>query len=465
MSIAHFSHFLPSRVLSVDLGTNKVEVPAPSERPPAAYSRIRALVRVADTPIGFVELEGVTTDDDASIVEMVRTRAWDEFREDLIDLFAKADLPAPSSSADLKTYAQWSAKNVVAHEQVLVSVVISTLQNDEAAMATAARVLEGAHESLDVIIVDNSDSPEPLAAKVAQRFSKDSRVRHVLERRRGLSRARNKGLEVARGDIIVLTDDDVIVDRLWITKIVEAFDLAPNVGCVTGAIVPAELETPAQELLEQFGGFNKGFATEVFNMTDHRRPGPLYPYDSGRFGSGANIAFRRACIDEIGGFTNHLGVGTPAWGGEDIDVLRRTITAGYTLVYVPSALMWHRHRRSYDALRRQMYRYGVGLSATVTKWVMEDRGTAIEVARRLPAGVLHILGPKSRKNKAKTSTYPISLTLLELAGLLVGPFAYFRSRRAARSVDSISKKDAANVVFRPVNRGEPHGISGDPTSE
>ncbi|GAA1767341.1 hypothetical protein GCM10009767_27210 [Kocuria aegyptia] len=408
---------------------------------------------MADAPIGFVELEGVTTHDDPSIVEMVRTRAWDELREDMIELFVNAGLPVPSQSTDLCTFAQQSTQNAAAHEEVLVSVVICTLHNDEAAMSTAARVLEGTHDNLDVIIVDNSDSPERLAVKVAQQFSDNGRVRHVWEPRRGLSRARNKGLEVARGDIIVFTDDDVIVDRLWVTKIIEAFDLAPNVGCVTGSIIPAELETPAQDLLEQFGGFNKGFATAIFNMTDHRRPGPLYPYDAGRFGSGANIAFKRVCIDEVGGFDNHLGVGTPAWGGEDIDVLRRTITAGYSLVYVPGALMWHRHRRSYDALRWQIYRYGVGLSATVTKWVTEDRGTAVEVARRLPAGALYVLGPKSKKNKSKTDAYPKSLTLLELAGLLVGPFAYFRSRRAARSVDNDSKKYPGNVVFRPVKRG------------
>lgn len=436
MRTSHFSHFRPARVISVDLVTNKVEVPAPSERPPAAYTRIRALVRMADTPIGFVQLEGITTDDNTLIVEMVRTRAWDEFGKELTELFVNSGLPAPSSSADLHTFAQPPAQNLTAHEEVLVSVVISTLHNDEAAMATAARVLNGTHENLDIIIVDNSDSPEPLASRVAQQFPNESRVRHISERRRGLSRARNKGLAVARGDIIVLTDNDVIVDHLWIANIVRAFDLAPNVGCVTGSIIPAELETPAQDLLEQFGGFNKGFATEIFNMTDHYRPEPLYPYDSGRFGSGANIAFKRNCINEVGGFANHLGVGTPAWGGEDIDVLRRTITAGYTLVYAPSALMWHRHRRSYEALRWQMYRYGVGLSATVTNWVTEDRDTAMEVARRLPAGALHVLGPKSQKNKAKTSAYPKSLTLLELAGLLMGPLAYFRSRRATRGVDS-----------------------------
>lgn len=438
MRTTYFSNFLPARVMSVDLVTNKVEVPAPGERPPSAYPRIRALVRMADAPIGFVELKGDATGDDASIFEMIRTRAWIEYREDLVQLFVKAGLPAPSSPAELHTLVQPPAQNVPSHEEVLVSVVISTLHNDEAAMATAARVLEGAYKNLDIIIVDNSDSAEPLATKVAHRFSDEIRVRHVLERRRGLSRARNKGLEVARGDIIVFTDDDVIVDRFWVTKIVEAFDLTSNVGCVTGSIIPAQLETPAQELLEQFGGFNKGFSAEIFNLTDHHRPEPLYPYDAGRFGSGANIAFKRVCIDEIGGFANHLGVGTATWGGEDLDVLRRTITAGYTLVYVPSALMWHRHRRSYNALRWQMYRYGVGLGATVTKWITEDRRTAMEVARRLPAGALHVLGPNSQKNKAKSNAYPKSLTLLELAGLLIGPFAYFRSRRAARGVDKVS---------------------------
>jgi len=131
------------------------------------------------------------------------------------------------------------------------------------------------------------------------------------------------------------------------------------------------------------------------------------------------------------GFDEVLGAGTPTRGGEDLDLLCRTITDGHTLVYEPAALLWHLHRRPYRALRRQMYSYGMGLSATVTKWLL-DKGTSRQVLSRLPAGVGRVLRPDSTKNAAKTPDYPAELNRLEVLGLLVGPVAYLRSRSQDR---------------------------------
>jgi cellulose synthase/poly-beta-1,6-N-acetylglucosamine synthase-like glycosyltransferase len=259
-------------------------------------------------------------------------------------------------------------------------------------------------------------------------------VRWVHEPRQGLSFARNAGLAAARGEITVFTDDDVLVDPHWIHRLVAAFDAADGVACVTGAIVPAEVETQPQLWLEEFGGFHKGFERQIFNTTTHARTMPLYPYNAGLFGSGANMAFRTEILRAMGGFAVDLGAGTAAHGGEDLDVLQRTVSAGHTLVYEPAALMWHNHRRSFKALRRQMFRYGVGLSATVTKWLLEDRGTALAILRRLPIGLVYLLNPRSKKNRGKSKSFPPLLTALELAGVLVGPVAYLRSRRRIRTL-------------------------------
>jgi len=236
----------------------------------------------------------------------------------------------------------------------------------------------------------------------------------------------------------VFTDDDVLVDEHWVARLVEAFAAAPRVACVSGAILPAEQETQPQLWLEEYGGFHKGFRREIFDLTAHRRDTPLYPYDSGRFGSGANLAFRADVLRALGGFAVDLGAGTPAHGGEDLDILRRVITAGHTVVYEPAALMWHRHRRSMEALRRQMFRYGVGLSATVTKWLLEDRAVAADVLRRLPAGARHVLSPASRKNQGKSSSFPAELTWRERLGILCGPVCYLRSRRRVRRLAAVS---------------------------
>jgi hypothetical protein len=162
------------------------------------------------------------------------------------------------------------------------------------------------------------------------------------------------------------------------------------------------------------------------------------------------MAFRADILREMGGFAVDLGAGTAAHGGEDLDILLRTILAGHTIVYEPAALMWHQHRRSVSALRRQMFRYGVGLAATVTKWILDDPQTAMAVLRRVPRGILLLLAPMSDKNKRKSASFPRLLTVLELAGVLVGPLAYLRSRRHARRVLAESRAHVSPAQVEPV---------------
>jgi hypothetical protein len=72
--------------------------------------------------------------------------------------------------------------------------------------------------------------------------------------------AHNRGLTKARGEIVAFTDDDVVVDSLWLIELARAFEFADDVACVTGLILPMELETPAQFWLENSIRYNKGYA-------------------------------------------------------------------------------------------------------------------------------------------------------------------------------------------------------------
>ena len=74
-----------------------------------------------------------------------------------------------------------------------------------------------------------------------------------------LAAAHNCGLQLAKGAIVAFTDDDVLVDRYWLTEVVKGFQADTGVACVTGLIMPTELQTPAQVALESHGHFSKGF--------------------------------------------------------------------------------------------------------------------------------------------------------------------------------------------------------------
>jgi Glycosyl transferase family 2 len=287
---------------------------------------------------------------------------------------------------------------------------------------------------LDVLVVDNRPATSRIRGLVAALA--DPVFRYVPEPARGLSCARNAGLQRAHGDVVVFTDDDVVVDRDWLAWLLHGFH-DERVACVTGLILPLELETQAQVWFEQFGGFSKGFEPRLFDLDEHRPDNPLYPFAPGMYGSGANSAFRTDWFREVGGFDENLGTGTPARGGEDLDAFLTVVQSGSMLAYEPAAILRHAHHRHYADLRRQIYGYGVGLGAMITKRLTAGTGEGRQLLRHAPAGLRHLLDPKSSKNAAKSAAaatgYPRNLTAIELAGFARGPASYWTSRRTAAS--------------------------------
>ena len=185
------------------------------------------------------------------------------------------------------------------------------------------------YRSFDVVVVDNAPRSGETGAVVRdwERAHPSIGVRYLQEPVPGAARAHNRALAVAEGSWVVRTDDDVVVDPEWLAAIAEAATSGPGVECVTGLILPAEIATPAQELLEQFGGYARGYRRRRVDLGEHRPADPLFPFTTGRLGSGANIAFDAAKLRARGGFDAALGPGTPARGGEDLlavfDVLDR----------------------------------------------------------------------------------------------------------------------------------------------
>lgn len=313
------------------------------------------------------------------------------------------------------------------------TVVVTTCDNPGPLVRCLGSILPGLAPGDRLVVVENRPSrsrvPEALRAAIGD----DPRVAYVEERRPGLGRARNAGLAACRTPFVAFTDDDVVADARWSERLFRALAADPAVVLVTGLIVPLALETPSQVLLERFAGFSKGFRRRVFRLSEPPPGDPLFPYAAGTFGSGANLACRADRLREMGGFDEHLGTGTPARGGEDLDLFTRTILAGHDLVYEPGAMVWHEHPDTPERLRRQAYGYGAGLGAAIAKGLVCGPGRA-HMLRRVPAAARHMLSADSPKNARKGPAYPRELTVAELAGLAAGPVGYVRSRIEARRI-------------------------------
>jgi GT2 family glycosyltransferase len=278
----------------------------------------------------------------------------------------------------------------------------------------------------EVIVVDNDPATTETADLVRGRAP--GRVRYVVEPRRGLAAAHNRGLAEACGQIVAFTDDDVIADPNWLRGITSAMRAERGIACVTGLIMPAELVTQAQLMLEFHGHFAKGFDRRVVNTGDRRPADPLFPFTVGKLGSGANMAFDRATLTDVGGFDPATGAGTLARGGDDLAALFAVLAAGHSIAYEPSALVWHRHRRDVGSLTGQAYGYGVGLSAYLTSALARHPRMIVGALRRAPAGLAYALRPGSPRNEHLDGIWPKELVRMERRGMAFGPLAYSASR-------------------------------------
>ena len=195
-------------------------------------------------------------------------------------------------------------------------------------------------------------------------------MRYVFEPKAGLDFARNAALHAATGDLIAYLDDDVVVDRNWLSGLAKAFRDNSAAGGFTGLVLPLRLDTDAQVYFEQHGGFGRGFARNEFHNA--RFDNPLHPVGSGVLGAGCNMAFDRALLVGLGGFDEALDTGAPLPGGGDLDIFYRVLRSGRAMVYEPQYAVYHEHRETIAQLRRQYWSWGLGMMAFLVKSYRTD---------------------------------------------------------------------------------------------
>jgi hypothetical protein len=269
-------------------------------------------------------------------------------------------------------------------------------------------------------------------------FADDGRVRYAEEARPGASWARNRGLELATGEIVAFIDDDVVVDPGALRTAAHAF-ADEAIGCVTGLILPLSLDSPAQVLHEQISTFGKGFRATRFSLPETRSLNPLFPYTPGHVGSGANTLLRTGLARRLGGFDTRLGPATPSLGGEEIDLYVRVLRSGAAIAYDPGIVVWHEHPDDLRRLDRYAFRFGVGLGAMLAKQLVAGP-ERLRLLRLTPAGVGYALDPTSRKNALKGQDYPSRLDVIERLGMLAGPACYLASVARARAGGALARR-------------------------
>ena len=172
----------------------------------------------------------------------------------------------------------------------------------------------------EVIVVDN-ESTDDIASIVREAAARAPfELRYVRKQNDGPASSRNRGAEMARGDILAFTDSDCIPDRDWLARGARAFEAA-GVGIACGPILPIAITHR-----------DPFFVHQILPVT---REEGLYPT--------ANVFYRRDCFVALGGFDETLR--TYAWGqpvgGDDTEFAWRVRRAGWASAFVDGARVRH----------------------------------------------------------------------------------------------------------------------------
>jgi GT2 family glycosyltransferase len=287
----------------------------------------------------------------------------------------------------------------------------------------------------EVVVVDNAPRTRETEAVVVRLQREGLPVRRVVEPRPGGANARNAGASESDADVVAFLDDDVVVDRHWLDFLEQAFltDYQPDVVC--GGVLPLALDTPQQVWADTHGGFVRDFFPRRFDIVENYPDDPLFPFAAGVLGTGANMAFRRKVLEELGPLDTSLGTATPTRGGEDVEYLRRAVLRGYRLLNEPAAFVRHEGPRDARALRRTVWGYGVGLGALQASMLADEPRRLLPLVRRVPSGLVRAMsgsGVHESTSNGAGAGYPVRLRLLEVSGLVWGPVALLQSRRRTR---------------------------------
>ena len=222
-----------------------------------------------------------------------------------------------------------------------ISVVICTYNGSRTLRDTLDQLQNLEYPDYEVIVVN--DGSRDQSAAIAQEFG----VRLITTENRGLSSARNTGLEAATGEIVVYLDDDAYPDPHWLTYLAATFNTTEHAAVGGPNLAPPGDGDIAECVVNAPGG-----PVHVLLSDTEAEHIP-----------GCNMAFRKSCLQTIGGFDATFRV-----AGDDVDVCWRIQQRGWTIGFNPAAVVWHHRRNSIRAYWRQQQGYGKAEALLERKW-------------------------------------------------------------------------------------------------
>lgn len=216
------------------------------------------------------------------------------------------------------------------------SVVICTYNRDKYLSNTLISIAQQTYTKDDYEIVLVNNNSTDTTEEVCNNFSKEYpsvSFRYFIETNQGISYARNRGIDEAKGEYIVFIDDDETIDNMYLNKLSNNLKEYPQAELIGTPVTPI-YETEEPKWLSYFtmrlitGYYNKGNEVKTLKAKD-------YP------GTGHAI-IKKELFNKFGNFNTDLGrKGSSLMGAEDKDMFLRLIENNVPCYYFPDIPIYH----------------------------------------------------------------------------------------------------------------------------
>lgn len=226
-----------------------------------------------------------------------------------------------------------------------VSVIITTCNRLDKLNKCVGLILENSTLPSEIIIIDQGDNRK---TDIMIRAFHCPIIKYFKMGKKGLSAGRNLGIKKSKGDIIVFTDDDCLVDKNWLKNINLSFQENKNLYGIFGAVLPYKPQLNINRI-----------CPSIFLKTEEKivdKP----CYHSNNIGFGNNMAFRKEIFNKFGGFKKWLGIGSVGSSAEDAEFALRVLINKHKLLYNPNMIVYHNKWLTPKQMQKQQLSYTCG---------------------------------------------------------------------------------------------------------
>ncbi len=232
-----------------------------------------------------------------------------------------------------------------------LSAVVCTRNRPAQIAETVKLLLQGGPDHMELIVVDQSDGPA--TQDVLARFNSDARLRYHRSGKKGKGVALNEALALARGEIVVCTDDDCLAPPGWVEAMTRALHSHPDAVIAFCKVDPVAHD-PA-----------KGYVP-CYQITGSRTLHSVGDICGG-LGLGAGMAVRRDFVVDSGGFDEFFGPGGRFPSADEWDLVIRALLKGHSVYETGDIAIVHDGFRSLDEGRVHVRRDWLALGAVCAK--------------------------------------------------------------------------------------------------